>query len=156
VCRVFACLVTIAGMAQKSLADFLEDLSTSGQLARVEAEVDTQLEVAAITRRVAKHGGPALLFDRVRGQSMAVGPNLLGPSEPICGALDMASLDEIAARAEALVRDNTPQNWFDRLKISADEAGANKFRAKTVKSAKCQQVVRLGRDIDLALLPLAK
>ncbi len=143
-------------MSYSSLAEFLEELAPCGQLARLSAEVDPVLEIAEITRRVASVGGPALLFDRVRGASMAVVTNLLGSEARVCRALGVESLDEISARIESLIAKNTPQNWFDRLKISGDEAGANKFRSKTVKSGPCQQVVRLGRDVDLAGLPLLK
>jgi 4-hydroxy-3-polyprenylbenzoate decarboxylase len=146
----------MAAMPYSSLADFLEELSERGELARVSAEVDPALELAEITRRVARQGGPALLFERVRGSGMAVVTNLLGTECRACRAVGIESLDEISARTEELIQKNTPQNWFDRLKTSTDEAGANKFRAKTVKSGPCQQVVRLGRDIDLASFPLVK
>ncbi len=153
-CPVSPYAVTIGGMAYDSLADFLEELAGRGALVRVSAEVDARLEIAEITRRVARNGGPALLFDRVRGQSIAVVTNLLGTEERVCRALGVESLDEIAQRTEALILKHTPQNWFDRLKMSGDDAGVNKFRAKTVKNGPCGQVVRLGRDIDLATLPL--
>ena len=143
-------------MPYSSLADFLEELAAAGELARVAAEVDPVLELAEITRRVAAERGPALLFERMRGQSLAVVANLLGTESRVCRALAIDSLDDIATRIETLVEQHTPQNWFDRLKTSADEAGANKFRAKTVKSGPCQQVVRLGRDVDLAGFPLVK
>jgi 4-hydroxy-3-polyprenylbenzoate decarboxylase len=146
----------MAAMSYSSLADFLEELSARGELVRVSAEVDPVLELAEITRRVAAQGGPALLFDRVRGATMAVVTNLLGTESRVCRALGIDSLDEIPLRTEALIQKNTPQNWFDRLKMSADDSGTNKFRARTVKSGPCQQVVRLGRDVDLAGFPLLK
>ena len=143
-------------MPYSSLADFLEELAQHGELARVSAEVDPQLEIAEITRRVARNNGPALLFDRVRGQTMAVVTNLLGSELRVCRALGVETLDAIASRTEALVEQHTPQNWFDRLRMSGDESGVDKFRAKTVKAGPCQQVVRLGRDINLSGLPLVK
>jgi 4-hydroxy-3-polyprenylbenzoate decarboxylase len=143
-------------MPYSSLADFLEELSARGELARVGAEVDAELEIAEVTRRVAQQGGPALLFDRVRGQTAAVVTNLMGTPCRVCRALGIESLEAIAERTESLIEKNTPHNWFDRLKTSADEAGANKFRPKSVKSGPCQQVVRLGRDVLLASFPLTK
>jgi 4-hydroxy-3-polyprenylbenzoate decarboxylase len=143
-------------MAYASLADFLEDLLKTGQLARVGVDVDGELEVAEITRRAARADGPAILFERVCGGSTAVVTNLLGTVERVCLALSIDSLDEITTRVESLIEQNTPQNWFDRLKTSTEDAGAGKFRPKTVKSGPCQQVVRLGRDVDLNELPLLK
>jgi 4-hydroxy-3-polyprenylbenzoate decarboxylase len=143
-------------MAYKGLADFLEELAGNGQLTRIDAEVDPHLEIAEITRRVAAVGGPALLFQRVRGQSIAVLTNLMGTSHRACRALGIESLDGIAERIEAVAAQHTPQNWFDRLKMSGPESGADKFRPKPVKNAASQQVVHLGRDVNLAAFPLVR
>ncbi len=143
-------------MAYSSLADFLEELAGCGALVRVAAEVDPALEIAEITRRVARAGGQALLFEHVAGQSLAVVTNLLATEERVCRALDLESLDCITARIETLIQQHTPQNWFERLKTSPDQQGADKFRPKLIKSGPCQQVVRLGRDIELDALPLVK
>lgn len=141
-------------MPYKSLADFLEELAHAGELVRVGAEVDAELEIAEITRRVGD--GPALLFDRVRGQSIAVVSNLLGSEARACRALDVESLDAIAERIESLVEQHTPQNWFDRLKMSGENGGVARFHPRPVKTGVCQQVVHLGRDVNLAALPLVK
>ncbi len=143
-------------MPYKSLADFLEELAATDELVRVTAEVDSVLEIAEITRRVADAGGAALLFDRVRGQSIAVVTNLLGTEARACRALGVESLDALPERLEALIAEHTPQNWFDRLKMTGDAGGADRFRAKAAKTGACQQVVHLGRDVDLASLPLLK
>ncbi len=143
-------------MAYAALAEYLEELAGCGQLVRIACEVDPAGEIAEITRRVARRGGPALLFERIRGQSMAVATNVLGTEAQVCHALDVESPDAIIGRIEALIREHTPQNWFERLKTSDDAAGVNKFRPKSVKAGPCQQVVRLGRDVDLGLLPLVK
>ena len=46
-------------MPHRTLADFLEELGRAGELAPVDAEVDPCLEVAEITRRIARQAGPA-------------------------------------------------------------------------------------------------
>jgi 4-hydroxy-3-polyprenylbenzoate decarboxylase len=140
-------------MPYSSLAEFLEELADHKELVRVSAEVDPALELPEIARRSAESAGPALLFDRVRGSGMAVLVNLLATEGRACRALALESLDQLAERIESLIERNTPRNWFDRLKTAVDEAGVNKFQPKQVKSAPCQQVVRLGRDIDTGVLP---
>ena len=65
-------------MPYHSLAEFLEKLAEAGELARVEAAVDANLEVAEITDRVASVGGPALLFSVIEGRRFPVLTNLLG------------------------------------------------------------------------------
>ena len=40
------------------------DLERTGQLVRIKEELDPDLEIAAVHRRVFAAGGPALLFER--------------------------------------------------------------------------------------------
>ena len=141
-------------MANAALADYLEDLAGCGQLARITAEVDSALEIAEITRRVARQNGPALLFEQVRGRAFAVVTNLLGSETRVCRALEIDSIDAIPSRLNSLIDEHTPRNWFERLRASDDPTGADRFRPKVVKSGLSQQVVCLGRDVDLDTLPL--
>jgi 4-hydroxy-3-polyprenylbenzoate decarboxylase len=68
-------------MAYKSLADCLNDLEKNGQLIRVKEEVDPCLEMAAIHLRVFASGGPALLFENVKGSRFQAASNLFGTTE---------------------------------------------------------------------------
>lgn len=54
-------------MAYKSLEQCLIDLEKNNHLIRVKEEVDPFLEMAAIHLRVHEAGGPALLFENVKG-----------------------------------------------------------------------------------------
>jgi 4-hydroxy-3-polyprenylbenzoate decarboxylase len=65
-------------MGYASLRDCVADLERSGQLARIAAEIDPHLEAAAIHRRVNVAGGPALLFERVKGCGFPMVSNLFG------------------------------------------------------------------------------
>jgi 4-hydroxy-3-polyprenylbenzoate decarboxylase len=65
-------------MGYRNLADCVRDLERTGQLIRLEQEVDPDLEAGAIQRRVYQTGGPALLFTRVRGCSFPMLGNLFG------------------------------------------------------------------------------
>jgi 4-hydroxy-3-polyprenylbenzoate decarboxylase len=66
------------GMTYRSLRACVDDLAAAGRLRRIDAEVDPQLEVAAIQRRVFAAGGPALLFTRPRGCRFPLACNLFG------------------------------------------------------------------------------
>ena len=68
-------------MAHRSLADCLTDLEKNGQLVRVREEVDPCLEMAAIHLRVFAAGGPALLFEKVKGSRFMAASNLFGTTE---------------------------------------------------------------------------
>ena len=49
------------------LQSFVRELEQRGWLRRVSVEVDPVLEITEITDRVTKAGGPALLFENVKG-----------------------------------------------------------------------------------------
>jgi len=68
-------------MAYSSLRACIEDLERHGMLVRVREEVDPYLEMAAIHRRVHERGGPALLFERVKGSRFPAVSNLFGTLE---------------------------------------------------------------------------
>jgi 4-hydroxy-3-polyprenylbenzoate decarboxylase len=68
-------------MGYKSLDACVRDLERHGHLVRIREEVDPCLEMAAIHRRVFERGGPALLFERVRGSPFPAVSNLFGTME---------------------------------------------------------------------------
>lgn len=65
-------------MSYASLEACLLDLERNGQLIRVREEVDPNLEMAAIHLRVYAAGGPALLFEQVKGSKFRACSNLFG------------------------------------------------------------------------------
>ncbi len=62
----------------RSLRQCVDDLQATGQLVRVEAPVDANLEMAEIQRRVFRAGGPAVLFTNVVGCQFPMLGNLFG------------------------------------------------------------------------------
>lgn len=64
-----------------SLEACLLDLEKHGHLVRVREEVDPYLEMAAIHLRVHKAGGPALLFEKVKGSRFRAASNIFGTLE---------------------------------------------------------------------------
>src|SRR6185503_1374711 len=73
--------------AFRSLSDFLADLERRGDLKRVTREVDWACEVTEIACREARRGGPALLFENVRGAAFPVAVNVLATPRRIEWAL---------------------------------------------------------------------
>ncbi|MEI6326254.1 MAG: hypothetical protein WCO91_12445 [Gemmataceae bacterium] len=70
-------------MGYKNLAQAVADLERTGQLKRIDAEVNPSLEIPAIQRRVSAAGGPALLFTRPMGSPFPLVSNLFGTIERI-------------------------------------------------------------------------
>ena len=68
-------------MAYTSLEDCLDDLEKNGQLIRITEEVDPYLEMASIHLRVHEAGGPALLFEHVKGTKFRAASNIFGTIE---------------------------------------------------------------------------
>ncbi len=68
-------------MAYRSLEECLNDLEKGRQLVRINEEVDPYLEMAAIQLRVHEAGGPALLFERVKGCRFRAASNIFGTLE---------------------------------------------------------------------------
>ena len=65
-------------MVYRSLKECVADLETSGQLVRIDQEVDPYLEAAEIHRRVHQAGGPAVFYARVKGSPFPMVSNLFG------------------------------------------------------------------------------
>jgi 4-hydroxy-3-polyprenylbenzoate decarboxylase len=68
-------------MGYRTLAGAVRDLQATGRLRVVEAEIDPHLEAAAIQRRVYQAGGPAVLFERLKGTAFPAVANLFGSRE---------------------------------------------------------------------------
>ena len=93
----------------RSLRECVDDLERHGQLVRVKAEVDPNLQMAQVQRRVYAAGGPAVLFERVRGCTFPAVCNLFGTLE----------------RGRFLFRD-TLRRVEQAIEIKADPASALK------------------------------
>lgn len=65
-------------MGYKSMQDVATDLDKTGQLLRVKSEVDPDLEMAEIHRRVYDAQGPAILFENVKGSPFRAMSNIYG------------------------------------------------------------------------------
>jgi 4-hydroxy-3-polyprenylbenzoate decarboxylase len=141
-------------MGYRSLPDFLEELGQAGELTRVSAAVTPLLELAEITGRVSKAHGNALLFGGIRGYDTPIVTNLLGTEARICRALGVGSLADATRRVALLVSSDTPEGWFERLRTAPHDAMLRKSSPRSVKTGVCQQVVRLGSDVDLDQLPV--
>ena len=79
------------------LREWIALLERENELVRVRAEVDPDLEITEITDRVVKSGGPALLFENVKGSKLPLLINQFGTERRMCLAFGVERL----ARATA-------------------------------------------------------
>ena len=68
-------------MSYPSLEACLFDLEKAGHLIRIKEEVDPNLEMAAIHLRVYEMGGPAILYENVKGSKFRAVSNIFGTLE---------------------------------------------------------------------------
>lgn len=68
-------------MGYKTLADAVIDLERAGKLVRISEEISTDLEMAAVHRRIHAQGGPALFFENIRGAAFPAVSNLFGTAD---------------------------------------------------------------------------
>lgn len=104
-------------MAYKSLEQCLLDLEQNGQLIRIKEEVDPYLEMAAIHLRVHEAGGPALLFEKVKGSKFRAASNIFGTLQ----------------RSEFIFR-NTLQSVQQLIELKDDPVKAIKSPVKNFKA----------------------
>jgi len=91
-------------MKNLSFRDFIDLLKTCGELHAVAAEVDPELEIAAITARVCKsRNNLALLFDSVKGSSHRVATNLFGSEHRMSLALGIEQLSVLTGRFDSIL-----------------------------------------------------
>ncbi|MHC4399474.1 MAG: UbiD family decarboxylase [Planctomycetota bacterium] len=135
------------------LADFLEELAQAGELARVETGVNPVLEAAEITARIARSTGKALLFGAIEGHPLPLLTNLLGTEARICRAAGVRSIGELAERVAEAIEPSGSEGWLGRVSAASGGVVGKSWEPKRVKTGACQQIVRLGDDVDLGRLP---
>ncbi len=168
-------------MAYDDLRDWIRTLEKNGELKRIREEVSPDLEMTEITDRVSKTGnreqgtgnreknpqmrakyapgGPALLFENVKGfPGHAVLMNQFGSERRMAMALGVERLDQIAERIKGLMNVKAPGGGFlDKLKMLPQLAELGNVFPKTVtaKEAPCKEVI-LRDGFDLNAFPVLK
>ncbi len=163
-------------MAYDDLREWIRALEKHGELKRIREEVSPELEITEITDRVSKigaqgsspaqkkgaprfaPGGPALLFENVKGHpGHKVLINQFGSERRMALALGVDRLDEIAERITGLMNVKAPEGLFDKLKMLPQLGALTSAFPKTVaaKDAPCKEVI-LRDNFDLNAFPILK
>ncbi|MEA5533212.1 UbiD family decarboxylase [Crocosphaera sp. XPORK-15E] len=143
----------------RDLRGFIKQLEQRGQLRRISSLVDPDLEIAEISNRMLQAGGPALLFENVKGAKFPVAINLMGTVERICWAMKMEKPQELEILGEklAMLQQPKPPKKISQA-IDFGKVLFDVIKAKPGKSflPPCQQVVIEGDEVDLNTLPLIR
>ncbi len=149
-------------MPYNDLRDWIAALDRAGELKRIRTEVDPVLEITEIADRVSKGaakkygrpGGPALLFENVKGANgVPVLINQFGSERRMEMALGVDRLDEIAERIRQLLNMKSPEGFLEKLKMLPMLADMGKFFPRTVPTGPCKEVIKK-KDFSLLDFPV--
>ena len=147
------------GPASRDMRSFLNLLDERGQLRRINAPVNADLELAAISDRVLGIGGPALLFENVIGSDLPVAINLLGTIERVVwsmGLEDASELEDLGKKLSLLQQPRPPKGLKETKEFA--EIFWNLFKAipDTDLTPPCQQIILKENQVNLNNLPLIR
>lgn len=144
-------------MKYQDLRDFMALLEQRGELKRIQMEVDPYLEITEISDRTLKAGGPALLFENVKGHSVPVLANLFGTPERVAlgmGQESVEALRDVGKLLAFLKEPEPPKGFRDALNLLPMYKKVLSMSPKQLKKAPCQEVVLSGDEVDLTKLPI--
>jgi phenylphosphate carboxylase beta subunit len=121
------------------LRDFIAKCETEGELRRIEAEVDWDLELSHIAKLNEEKGGPALLFQNVKGYNSPVLTSACTTTSRLALIMDMP-------RNSSLV--DLMREWVKRTQ--------NKIPPTWVDTAPCKENIDKGDQINLLKFPVPK
>lgn len=139
------------------LREFIDFLEQRGELKRITAEVDPNLEMTEICDRTLRAGGPALLFENPKGFDIPVLGNLFGTPERVAmgmGQESLSAMREVGELLAFLKEPEPPKGMKDLWEKRHQFKPILNMPAKVVKKAPCQAIVIEGDEVDLGKLPI--
>ena len=144
-------------MKYKDLRDFIDQLEKMGELKRITQEVDANLEITEICDRTLRAGGPALLFENVKGSEFPLLGNLFGTTDRVAlgmGKESITALRELGELLAFLKEPEPPKGMRDAWEKLPVFKQVLNMAPKVIKNPPCQKVVIEKDDVDLSKLPV--
>ena len=144
-------------MAFKDLRDFIDLLEKEGELKRINVEVSSHLEVTEISDRTLKKGGPALLFENIKGSTIPLLANLFGNTRRIALGMGQENLDglrDVGKLLAFLKEPKPPSGWRDLWENLPNYKSVLNISPNVRRSAPCQEVVINEGEVDLSIFPI--
>lgn len=144
-------------MKYSDLRDFITQLETRDLLKRIDYPVSPYLEMTAVSDKVLRAGGPALLFTHPAGHKIPVLTNLFGTVERVAmgmGEENLRALREVGKLLAALKEPEPPKGFKDAMSKWPLLKHALTMAPKMVNHAVCQTHVFEGDEVDLGSLPI--
>src|SRR6202049_3941834 len=124
-------------MAYAPLRDFIRALERHGELKRIPFEVDPFLEITEFADRSVKTGGPALLFEKPKGSHVPVLINAFASMRRMEIALEVTSVEEVAARIVEMLEMRMPEGLLGKFKMLPKLAEMGAIFPKIVSGGPC-------------------
>jgi len=124
----------------EELGKFVKKLEEAGELRRVKTQVDTDLEIAEILRRVMYAKGPALLFENVKNYEMPVLGNAFGSLKRLELGLETSDFTEIGQRIVDMTKMDIPTGFFDKIKKLPELSKITDIAPKIQKSGPVTEI----------------
>ena len=144
-------------MQYRDLREFIDKLEALGELKRIELEVDPYLEITEICDRTLRAGGPALLFENVKGSEHPVLANLFGTATRVAlgmGEESVSALRQVGELLATLKEPEPPKGVKDAWEKLPMFRKVLDMAPKEVKRPPCQECVLEGEEVDLSQLPV--
>ncbi|MFI3189878.1 3-octaprenyl-4-hydroxybenzoate decarboxylase [Crenothrix sp. D3] len=144
-------------MKYRDLRDFITQLEKQGELKRITVPVDPYLEMTEICDRVLKQQGPALLFENPTGYNIPVLANLFGTPRRVAMGMGAESVTELRGIGELLAtlkEPEPPKGMKDAWEKFPIYKQVLNMAPKLVANPPCQEIVRIGDEIDLSVYPI--
>jgi len=130
-------------MAYKDLREWIDALERDGELSRIKAKVDWNVEVGAIVQEVEDRRGPALLFENIKDHE-----------NTLCKKLFCYSL---GTYSRILMMMGLPKDTHPRELIQTYRARMKKLvKPKVVKDGPVKENILKGEDVNLFEFPVPK
>jgi len=123
----------------KDVRDYIAECEREGELLRIKAEVDWDLELSHIAKLNEERKGPALLFEKVKDYTSPVLTSTCTTTERLALIMGMP-------KSSSLV--DLMREWVKK--------GETRIPPKMVKTGPCKENIMKGNDIDLYKFPVPK
>ena len=135
-------------MAINDIHEFIDRLEKAGELKRVKTEVDTNLEIAEILRRVSYTNGPAILFENVKDYEMPVLGNAFGSIKRLEIGLETTEFSEIGRRITDMTKMEIPSGIFNKIKKLPELSKMSESFPKLEKSGPVTEIINKSPTFD--------
>jgi len=132
----------------ESIQHFIDELEKAGELKRVKTEVDTNLEIAEILRRVSYTDGPAVLFENVRNYEIPVLGNAFGSIKRLEIGLETKDFSEIGQRIADMTKMEIPSGVFNKIRKLPELSKMSESFPKLEKSGPVTDIINNSPTFD--------